>query len=211
MGRYILTNFVGMKHIPFLLILSRLVLAVLFLLLLWIDIPREQLVVSGLIILGLLTDVFDGIIARKLQISTKALRVWDSNIDQIFWASTLLYAFYFNFDFLKQHWFWITVVLVLEGLAYLISYLRFKRTIATHAISAKIWTISLLVFIVDLILHQDSTIAYWTCIGLGILSRIELILITSLLREWATDIPTVFNVSKINRNEPIKRNKWFNG
>jgi len=99
----------------------------------------------------------------------------------------------------------------LEVMAYIISYGKFKRSIATHSILAKFWTLTLLGFLIDLVLNSTSYLPFIICIALGIISRIEIILIILKLKKWTTDVPSIFVVSKINRGIQIKKNKLFNG
>ena len=161
-------------------------------------------------VFGLLTDVFDGIIARKLKVSTEGLRILDSNVDQFFWLLIITSIFYLNWSFIKVNYLAIACILVLELIAYLLSYLKFKRTLATHSILAKIWTLSLLAFLIDLTLHHQSEWPYFICIFLGVLSRVEILLIIYKLKKWQTDVPSFLVVGNINRGESFKKSILFN-
>lgn len=118
--------------------------------------------------------------------------------------------FYLNVEFVKQNWISLILVLTLEISTYVVSYLKFRKTIATHSILAKIWTVSMLVFLIDLTLNHESSWAFYLCIGLGVISRLEILLIILKLDNWATDIPSIWVVGKMNRDERIKKNKLFN-
>jgi phosphatidylglycerophosphate synthase len=74
------------NHIPILLIYSRLLIGIIILLLSIIHINNFSSIAIGLFSIGLLTDIFDGIVARKLNISTQKLRRLDSTVDQIFFV-----------------------------------------------------------------------------------------------------------------------------
>ncbi|APD06072.1 CDP-diacylglycerol--glycerol-3-phosphate 3-phosphatidyltransferase [Flavobacteriaceae bacterium UJ101] len=199
-----------MKNIPFLLIYSRILIGIIIGFLTFYYTKHQTIWIVSLMFIGLLTDIFDGIIARKLDISTKKLRVWDSNVDQFFWLIVIGSSFYLNFSFVKENIVYISIIVLLELLCYLISYIKFKRTIATHSILAKVWTLSLLGFLVDLILHSTSHYFFILCLFLGIISRIEIILIILKLNKWTTDVPSILVVSKINQGIPIKKNRLFN-
>lgn len=160
---------------------------------------------------GLVTDIFDGIIARKLNVSTEKLRVMDSNVDQIFWLIVIGSIFYINIYFVIENIIWLSLIIFLELLCYISSYKKFRRSIATHAIASKIWTLSLLVFLVDLTLNSTSDSIFVVCLVLGILSRIEIFLIILRLNEWTADVPSILVVSKINQGIPVKKSKLFNG
>lgn len=199
-----------MKHIPFILIFSRIIIAIIIIGITFIDFDLKNATIASLVILGLLTDVFDGIIARKLNVSSEKLRIWDSNVDQFFWLSVIASAFYLNFTSVKPLAIPIGILLLMEGATYVISYIKFKKTIATHSILAKIWTLTLLTFLVELILYS-TTHTFYVCFWLGVISRGEIILIILTLKKWTTDVPSLKSVRTLNRGEKIKRNKLFNG
>lgn len=98
---------------------------------------------SALMTLGLLSDIFDGIIARKLGTSTQTLRRLDSSVDQAFFICIAV-ATYIRFPaFFARHKPELILLCGLEALTYLVSYLRFRKEIATHSIGAKLWTLFL--------------------------------------------------------------------
>lgn len=185
-----------MKNIPFLLIYSRILIGFVIIVLAFVEIHYKPETIAALMIIGLLTDVFDGIIARKLNVASEKLRVWDSNVDQFFWLSVLFTVFYLNQNFLFANWMWITLIILLEASCYIISYIKFKKTIATHSYMAKLWTLSLLAFLIDLSLNTDSTYIFWLCIFLGIISRLEIIVIILKLKKWRADVSSVFSVKE---------------
>ena len=200
-----------LTYLPYALIYSRVLLA---LAIGWLAVNRAPQSTGWIIVLmvvGLLTDIFDGIIARNIGVSTQRLRLLDSNVDQFFWLVTIGAIFYLNLSFVLDHWFWIAMVLLLEIGTYVVSYVRFSKPVATHTIMAKIWTLSLLAFLIDLQWNATSSLFFGLCIGLGILSRFEIMGILVRLTNWANDVPTIFSVKKINDGTPIKRNKFFNG
>lgn len=161
-------------------------------------------------ITALVTDVFDGIIARKLGVSSEKLRLWDSNVDVFFWLITISSIFYLNSEFVKGEWLPIVSLFLLELFAYIIAHIRFKKAIATHSILAKVWTVTLLFFLIDLTLHAQSHLFFWMCVVVGVLSRIEIILMMIFLKKWTSDVPSIFSVFKLNKGIDIKKNKLFN-
>lgn len=200
----------AMNKIPLVLIYSRVLLAIVFGAFIFLDIPNKNNWLISIMYIGLLTDIFDGIVARKLNISTEKLRVLDSNVDQFFWLIIIGSTFYLNSSFFKTNYLLLLVILVLELATYILSFVRFGKTIATHSLLAKLWTISIVVFLTDLILSQNSTWIFYICFGIGVLSRLEILAIIISLKKWVTDVPSILVVGKINRGEPIKKNTLFN-
>ena len=139
----------------------------------------------------------------------KNLRIWDSNVDQFFWLMVIGSIFYLRFLEIKPLFLTICILIFFELLAYLISYIKFKKTVATHSLLAKFWTLTLLTFLLELLLNHSST-TYLFCLIVGLVSRLEIIFIILKLKSWATDIPSIFAVDKINKGMPIKKSKLFN-
>lgn len=167
-------------------------------------------IILSIMVFTIISDIFDGIIARRLGIATEKLRILDSNVDLVFWLSTIITLFVLNSSFFWDNWMAILGLILLELSCYFVAYLKFKRTVATHTLLAKGWTISLFIFLADLALTSNSSLAFIVCIILGVISRVEIIAILISLKTWATDVPSIFSVEKLNKGEEIKRMKLFN-
>ncbi len=199
------------NKIPLILIYSRLVFGLIIVLLSVFKPLHFRALEVIFITIGLLSDIFDGIIARHLKISTEKLRRMDSSVDQIFWLCIISCAYLDSPIFFKQHYLPVTIVLVLEGFCYLLSYIKFRKEVATHAIASKLWTLSLFAFLVQLILTGNSVFLFFTCIYIGIATRLEIIAILFILNKWTNDIPTVYHAVLIRKGKPVKKHKLFNG
>jgi len=167
--------------------------------------------IVALIVFGILTDIFDGIIARRLNISTQKLRRMDSSVDQVFWICTLAGAYVVCPDFFRDNYIKLTAVMVLEGIAYAVSYIKFKKEVATHAILSKIWTLTIMATLIQIILSCNSSVLFNICIYLGIVSRIEIIAILLIIKNWTNDVPSLYHAIQLRKGKTINRHKLFNG
>ena len=79
------------NKIPKILLYSRLFLALFIISITLYPFFNSKGIVLSLMYLGLLTDVFDGIIARKFNISTENFRVLDTAFDLLFYFSILVF------------------------------------------------------------------------------------------------------------------------
>ena len=199
------------EQVPILLIYSRLLFSVIIVLLSFSQPVHFRLMINVLLITGLLTDVFDGIIARKLQVSTVKLRRLDSFIDQIFWLSALFGAYVICDDFFKEHATMLMILLGAEALTYAVSYIKFKKEVATHAILSKVWTLTILATLVQIISSCASGWIFLTCFYLGVITRLEIIAILMIIKKWENDVPSLYHAILIRKGKAIKRNKLFNG
>jgi CDP-diacylglycerol--glycerol-3-phosphate 3-phosphatidyltransferase len=199
------------KKIPKLLIFTRLGLALLILVMSYFQVAYYKWWAILLLTTGLLTDIFDGIIARRLNISTVGLRRLDSSIDQQFFLSFAFATYLQCPEFFKTNYLILIILFSFEALTYIVSYLKFKKEVATHSIGAKIWTLIIFASLVEIVLTCHSTVLFSLCNWIGIGSRIEIIAILFILKEWTNDVPTVYHSLKLRKGEPIKRHKLFNG
>lgn len=199
------------RHLPIALIYSRLLTGFALVLLAWAGVAHFAALAVALITAGLLTDIFDGIIARQLGVSTEKLRRLDSTVDQFFWAAVVGAAYLACPGFFARHAVQLLALLAFEGLTYAVCLLKFRKEIATHSWAAKAWVLVSFGALVQLITTCDSGLLFAASFYLGVLSRLEIVGILLLLRRWTCDVPTCYHALLLRRNKPIKRHKLFNG
>src|SRR5687768_14453930 len=95
--------------------------------------PQANPIVLGLITICLISDILDGIIARRLHISTTQFRLLDIRFDLAFYLCTLDYVFWANPVALETNAQLIPSILTLEISLYLTSMIRFGRLPSPHA------------------------------------------------------------------------------
>lgn len=199
------------KKVPIWLIYSRVVAGLFILLLAWMGKPSLNVWIVGLLVYGLVSDFFDGFIARRVGVSEERLRRLDSTVDQFFWLSVTLGCYWLSPQFFNDHWWQISILIALEAIAYLISFLRFRKEVATHALASKLWVLILLFVFIEVVLTSNSSWLFQLCFWVGVVSRLEIIGILLLVREWVNDVPTIYHAIQLRKGKTIKRNKIFNG
>ncbi|MCU7549576.1 CDP-alcohol phosphatidyltransferase family protein [Chitinophagaceae bacterium LB-8] len=197
--------------IPETLIFSRLVIGLTIVVLSNFHVDHYKTIAITLLTVGLLTDIFDGIIARHLNISTQILRRLDSTVDQIFFICVAVSTYIQCPDFYSNNAVKLTILIGFEALTYLISFLKFRKEIATHSIGAKIWTLLLFATLIQIIVECQSNVLFNLCFWVGLLTRLEIIAIILTLKNWTNDVPSFYHSIKLRHNKEIKRLKIFNG
>lgn len=200
-----------MKRIPIALIYSRLLFGFIIILLSFFHVDHYSFLAITLLSIGLLTDVFDGIIARKLNISSEKLRRLDSSIDQVFFISVAVATYIQCPDFFRVNLVKLIVLGAFEASTYALSYIKFRKEIATHSIGAKIWTLTIFATLVEIIVHCESVVLFELCLWVGLATRLEILAIVFILKKWTNDVPTIYHAIKLRQGKEIKRNKLFNG
>ncbi|WP_336717533.1 CDP-alcohol phosphatidyltransferase family protein [Chryseobacterium mucoviscidosis] len=199
-----------MKTIPYLLIAIRFILAPIILLLAYFKGVESRFLILFLMYFGLLTDIFDGIIARKGGVSSEKLRRLDSQTDLVFWLSLGFASYFLNAELIKNEWKGVALIFIMEALCYMISWLKFGKETCTHAFLSKMWGLSLLIAFTYLIGFQQAGWTFYLTVILGFVSHIDVILIILILPKWQYDVPSSYHAWKIRKGKQRKKSILFN-
>lgn len=195
--------------IPHALLYSRLVVAILIIVFSFTSI--SPMVIVGLSIYAILSDVFDGIIARRLNVSNSEMRKLDTKIDTVFWFSCLFYICITKSCFLKAHLFQIFILVFSELIIIVFGFLKFQERISYHTIFSKFWALLLLWFFIELLLNNSVGYSFTISFWYGIFVQLEILLIAIILKDNQTDVPFITSAMKLRNGRQILRNRLFNG
>ncbi len=141
-----------------------------------------------------LSDVFDGIIARRLGIATATLRRLDSIADSAFYLCAALAVWLLYPQVILRHLPGLLVLVLLEAVRYVVDFLKFGKEASYHMWSSKLWGIFLFLGFLSLLAFGQDGLLVTCAIYLGVLADVEGLLISLTLREWQTDVPSLFLV-----------------
>ncbi|MGM5631150.1 CDP-alcohol phosphatidyltransferase family protein [Apibacter raozihei] len=199
-----------MHRIPITLIFFRILLIPIVISMSYLGGNSIRIFIVILMYLGLLSDIFDGIIARRLGIATEKLRRLDSLVDLFFWLSIGISSWIISPEIIKNNSVPIIFLFILEIICYLVSFLRFKKEASTHSYTAKLWGLSLVVAFTSIIGFNYGGFFMDNSILIGYISYADVILILLILPHWAHDIPSFYHAYLVRKNIPFKKNHWFN-
>ena len=197
-------------YIPKILLYSRLIFCLIIVTLIVFEYPNSKWIVLVLLYVGVLADVFDGIIARRLNISTESFRLLDTLFDLLFYLAVFLFIFSTNSHEIESNVSLILGALSLEFLMYAISLFRFNKLPSPHAILSKFWGLYLVVEFTLLILEIKGN-HFAIALAIGLFVHLDRVLIYILLRKWDHDIPSSYHALLIRNGKQIKRRRLFNG
>jgi len=199
-----------MKNIPYLLIAFRLVLGPIMIALTYAYGTSVRIVLMLLLLLGILSDIFDGIIARKAGVATVKLRRMDSQVDVVFWLCAGWCAWLLNPEIIMDNKYAIATIFIMEVLTYVFSLIKFGKETCTHALLSKFWGIALFAAFTALIGFGYGGITLALAVVFGIISHIDVYLIILFLPKWTHDVPSAWHAWQLRQGREIKRNKLFN-
>jgi phosphatidylglycerophosphate synthase len=142
------------------------------------------------LVAGFLSDIFDGVLARRLNVASPALRRFDSAADTMFYLAALYSVWHVYPRVIGSRGAALTALATLEILRYAFDWLKFGREASYHMWSSKLWGIALFVAFFSLLACASDNATVSAAVYLGLLADLEGLAISILLREWKTDVPT---------------------
>jgi CDP-diacylglycerol--glycerol-3-phosphate 3-phosphatidyltransferase len=186
------------RSIPLVLTVLRLLLAPVLVWMVYVGAPGISF--AGVILLAFVSDIFDGVVARSLDVASSELRHFDSRADLVFDATAAWAVWRLHPDVVRSVAVPALVVIGLDVVRHLFDFAKFGRDAAYHAWSSKAWGLSLAV---ALVLLMGFGIAYpWTAITivLGLVAQTEGLLISIVLPVWTHEVPTLARALEVRRS-----------
>jgi phosphatidylglycerophosphate synthase len=183
--------------IPYSLVWFRLLLAPVFVAGYFLD--ASPWLCVALLVAGIISDIFDGVLARRWGTSTLLLRRCDSNVDMVFYGVAGVIAVLLHAAWLAPWWFGLAAMFGFMIAQSVVNGVRFRQQPAYHMWSGKLWSIVLVVALIGLFLGRPMAWSIDALLALAIWNSIEGIIASLILPRPMADIPTVFHAIRIAR------------
>lgn len=152
-----------------------------------------------LLVIGTLSDIFDGILARRFNVSTPALRRYDSITDVIYYLFILGALGRLCGPVVVQNWWAIVILLLSETAVILTCFLKFGTYPATHSWLAKTYGLCLLGGLIALLSFNAGG---WAIIGLSLVALVtnaEIVVMHLIAQQPPVDVRSIFRLAKQNQ------------
>ena len=142
------------------------------------------------------TDMIDGFLARKFNMTSPRGSQLDSFGDQVTIILGFLGLLVFEYDFILKNYLLIIIAFMPYIIQMLIAYTKFGKATAFHTYLAKLSAILQAIFILSALFFSPNYTLFYIMIILGFLETIEEIILIFLIKEWASDIKGIYWVFK---------------
>ncbi len=150
----------------------------------------------ALLIAGLLSDIFDGVLARALGVSASWFRRLDSQVDIVFYLCILAATYLLEERTLRIGAPAIAAVVSLEALCIAVSLRKFRVMPGTHAWSAKVFGIVLFAAFLGILAFRWGPWAVWLAGAFGVAANAEVLAIIALSVDAPVDVAHVGRVAR---------------
>jgi phosphatidylglycerophosphate synthase len=155
---------------------------------------------GAMIAAGFLSDVYDGVLARRWGTATGALRIADSAADTVFYVGVLVAV-------VERHWpviyarLWLLGVLLgLEATRAIFDWVKFGRMASYHSYASKAWSALLALATIALLCFNRGFWLTTLAIAWGILCDLEGLAMSALLPQWTHDVNNLRRALRLRRD-----------
>lgn len=149
---------------------------------------------------GILSDILDGFVARRLNVATPRLRELDSWVDGWFFICAMTSVWLVRGEVLRPFLTPLVAMIAVYLLSLAAGWLKFGRVAAFHAHSARVAGGLLFFAATQLVVFGRAGWLLWAAIIAAILSHIDRIAMVLVLDRWTHDVPSVWHALRI-RND----------
>jgi CDP-diacylglycerol--glycerol-3-phosphate 3-phosphatidyltransferase len=161
----------------------------------------DHAIFAACLIGAFVSDIFDGVIARRLGIATPGLRRLDSIADSLFYVATTFAVWLLRPEAITSRVALLGVLVALELVRYAFDFIKFRREASYHMWSSKLWGIALFAAFVSLLVFDADNVLVTAAIVLGIFCDIEGLAISFVLKRWQSDVPTLAAARRLARRQ----------
>ncbi|MFE4106551.1 CDP-alcohol phosphatidyltransferase family protein [Almyronema epifaneia] len=176
----------AVKNLPAFLVVFRFLAAFVLLQMAWDRQIDSSFTI--LFVLAVISDIVDGMIARRWSGVTAGLREADSRADLCLYICIAI-SLWRLYPLVWTAFSWpLTALMACQGLHWLASLLKYGRLASYHSYSAKFWGLTLAIATVALFGFGYAGWTLWLALITGILHNLEEITMTLVLPRWHYDV-----------------------
>lgn len=159
---------------------------------------------TAVVMAALISDIYDGVLARRFGTETPSLRVSDSIADTIFYLGAAGALWMLAPQAFRNNAYWFAWLFGLEGFRYLFDFVKYRKTASYHSYLAKSWGIVLAATMVGVFAFQANDWLVRIALGWGILVNLEGLAMSLTLPRWKNDVKTLAVAWHIRKSERQK-------
>lgn len=182
------------RHLPFALTTLRLLLGPIALACAWTGVARLFFV--PILVCGTLSDIFDGVLARRFGIATPGLRRYDSITDVVYYLFLLACVWQLCRPVVTENPWAIAIILLSEAGSIAVCAVKFGKYPATHSWLAKFYGLCLLGGLIALLAFGAGRWVVVALAAMALLTNLEIIALHLLADTPPVDVCSIFNRRK---------------
>lgn len=168
------------------------------------------LTLAAMVVTALLSDIFDGVLARCWKCDTAAVRLFDSMADIVFYIGCAAALWMRRPQLMHRFAVPVAIITVLEFMKLAFDIAKFGKPSSYHSYLAKTWGLVLATTVVLSFATANtlaSRIAWWMAFSLGLLCNLEGFTISLVMPEWRHDLKSLSRAIGVRRRILLDRQR----
>ncbi len=143
---------------------------------------------AAMVVAALVSDIFDGVLARRWRVDTAAVRLCDSICDTVFYACVglALWPRIWNANAV-----WLVALLLFEAANIVFALAKFRRPASYHSYLAKAWGLVLATAVIAALVLPSAGLLMRLALLMGVASNLETMAMSLMLPIWHRDVKTL--------------------
>jgi CDP-diacylglycerol--glycerol-3-phosphate 3-phosphatidyltransferase len=159
----------------------------------------------GLIVLvALVDDIYDGVLARRWGCATERLRRADSAADTVFYLGVAAALWMRDATLLQENWRLLATLGTLELVRHGFDQVKYGKSASYHSYLAKAWGLLMATAVIAVLCFGGPRWMVWLSLLVGIACDIEGLTMSLMLPRWQNDVKTMAVAWRL-RGEMLRR------
>jgi len=146
---------------------------------------------AAMVVSALLSDIYDGVLARRWQCDTPFVRLFDSMADTFFYLCVVAALWLGIPAVWHANLTLLLTLLSLEGIRFCVDYARFGKPASYHSYLAKSWGLVMAIAVTTAFALHRNNILIPAALIMGILCDVEGLAMSFILPAWRKDVKTL--------------------
>ncbi len=154
-----------------------------------------------MVVAALMSDIFDGVLARRWQCDTAGVRLFDSMADTVFYVCTGIALWIAHAPVLRDVEVPLIALLGIEAFKFAFDFAKFGKPSSYHSYLAKCWGLLLASAIVGAFAVGHAHLPMVSALWLGVAVNLEGLVVSTMLPVWRQDVPTIAAAWRLRRGK----------
>ena len=146
---------------------------------------------AGIVVAALVSDIYDGVLARRWRCDTAGVRLFDSMADTVFYLCTAVALWVSQSQLWRSYGGLLVALLVLEAMRFAFDFAKFGKPASYHTYLAKAWGLVMGIAVIGVFALDRSNLFVPAALVLGILCDLEGLAMSLVMPVWRKDIKTL--------------------
>jgi phosphatidylglycerophosphate synthase len=161
----------------------------------------NPLALAGMVVAAMVSDIFDGVLARRWGTDTAGVRLFDSMADTVFYLCTAVALWVARPEVLRANAALLGALLALEVVRFAFDLAKFGKAVSYHSYLAKVWGLVMAVAVTAVFAMGRGNRLVAVALGLGIACNLEGLAMSMVLRVWRRDVKWIGEAWRIRTGQ----------